>query len=801
MISKVKGLLEQFASDNFPLKIKQRTFQTLQKDPESLLSGMRVESLSGLFYNEPEDFQDDKYKKLFKLLQGAKERLPNAQASNDVVTSFACEYKDPHNGLSLFATFLSECSNSFHAEPEVFLSPYVSIVQSSMYGKTRLIREIARSYYRTVYVCLRDEHSSGYPPRTQGAFTHLFARPPTNANAEFSRILASRFKRLVLSAINNLPDPRRPDANSNEDRVEFPSTRFGAKLWNDELLKPWTEMDNALFPNGDWSMPQMVVLAIDEARYTLDERSFVNGLSLFRYIRKAATLCAVEIPKHIRFFVIFLDTSSRIQNFSPSLVHDPSRRSTELEDEGIQLELFRPHILSHTFDVHFTRLLPPGTTDLRPLLESNEWLNAGRPMLKELSVTGKRTLKIKLQGGGTAPTEMVDRLAIILARVGAQVSPVSHYASEMVAGNMATLLDVDLRRESCITTFMAEPALARVAGRMWGKGGMLEESLIPALHEGIVSGAFNKGRDGELVAQIIFLLAFDNVCKSLGKEIGEMVPLKHVITELLPEELNVEAVNMVLDRCIAAQLREASVSCVQFVNLCGQLERDEILQLAERHTGGVLSVGQPGLDLFLPVIHSELAAIVVQVKACEALHDSSYPNSAGRLLRPSVAFAGGPLDIEPDLTHLDANTVRIYMQLGAVEPKERYVCKQVKGDTGKETTPLPFPLQIFGVSSRCLSSTVRASLAAILADGATWETFISRQSLLEAKSARRHGPVSRDLRYKRACWPFVIKAEAPVWDLTVPELRGRLSERKLSTIGRKRDLILRLISSIKSDLN
>ena len=141
------------------------------------------------------------------------------------------------------------------------------------------------------------------------------------------------------------------------------------------------------------------------------------------------------------------------------------------------------------------------------------------------------------------------------------------------------------------------------------------------------------------------------------------------------------------------------------------------------------------------------------------------------------------------------------MQLGAVEPKERYVCKQVKGDTGKETTPLPFPLQIFGVSSRCLSSTVRASLAAILADGATWETFISRQSLLEAKSARRHGPVSRDLRYKRACWPFVIKAEAPVWDLTVPELRGRLSERKLSTIGRKRDLILRLISSIKSDLN
>ena len=82
MISKVKGLLEQFASDNFPLKIKQRTFQTLQTDPESLLSGMRVESLGGLFYNQPEDLEDDKYKKLFKLLQGAMERLPKASKLN-----------------------------------------------------------------------------------------------------------------------------------------------------------------------------------------------------------------------------------------------------------------------------------------------------------------------------------------------------------------------------------------------------------------------------------------------------------------------------------------------------------------------------------------------------------------------------------------------------------------------------------------------------------------------------------------------------------------------------------------------
>ena len=69
-----------------------------------------------------------------------------------------------------------------------------------------------------------------------------------------------------------------------------------------------------------------------------------------------------------------------------------------------------------------------------------------------------------------------------------------------------------------------------------------------------------------------------------------------------------------LECCIAAQLREASVACVQFVNLSGHLERDEILQLAERHSGGVLSHRQQGLDLFLSVRHTELAAMEVKVK-------------------------------------------------------------------------------------------------------------------------------------------------------------------------------------------
>jgi len=226
---------------------------------------------------------------------------------------------------------------------------------------------------------------------------------------------------------------------------------------------------------------------------------------------------------------------------------------------------------------------------------------------------------------------------------------------------------------------------------------MLEMNLIPALHDGMVSGAFNKCREGELVAQVIILLAFDKVCNAQGKGIGEMVPLSLVITELLPDELNNEEVNEVLNNCIPVQLREASSSCVQFVNLCGQLERDEILQLAERHTGGVLPAGQPGIGLFLPVIYSELTAIVVQVKTCEALHNSSCPHSAGKSLRPSIAFQDGPLDCALDLKHLDANTVRIYLRLGVVDPISKNVCKQVAEMKGKRVTYCNFRFKFMGL--------------------------------------------------------------------------------------------------------
>ena len=118
--------------------------------------------------------------------------------------------------------------------------------------------------------------------------------------------------------------------------------------------------------------------------------------------------------------VVLVDTSPRAQDF----FRDSSYRPTEFQDENLNWILFRPYILSDTFDVHFNLVLATGSTDLRALCESVEWLkNAGRPTMKDHLPISDSTLVRKLQSGQGAPTLPVKKLAILLTRIGVQIYP------------------------------------------------------------------------------------------------------------------------------------------------------------------------------------------------------------------------------------------------------------------------------------------------------------------------------------------------------------------------------------------
>ena len=803
-------IFQEFEKNNQPIKIRERAFDEISEDLDSFLKDVNNHGsycFHYYFYDIPDGFKRSEFNNLtasVKVLMQDKIGTVNLMPGLQIKELFNSKYQDPKGAVKEFASFLINCCDTFYKDFNEFSSPYISVVQSSLYGKTRLVREVARTYFRTVYVCLRDKNSTGYPERTEGAFTHLFAGlNDLESGDDFSFILADRFKRLISSALINLDDPRNAggsnhkddgDDNMDVDETKFQSELIPDKLWNAQILEPWTKEDK--FPGNMTSAVDtgMVFLAIDEARYTLTAKS-PSGISLFRYIRNAARIAALSLPNHIHFMVAFLDTTSRIQNFSPSSDRDCVDIKFDAENAG--RVLFRPYILILSYDVFFESELSPKSKNLENLINSTKWLDAGRPIMK-LAKPEDSTLVLKLQGGYQVPVETVDKVAIMLARVGAQVLPTHSFSSELVAGNMATLLDTNTAGDRCVTRFVSEPALARAAAKIWARTKMLEGTLLPALHNTMISGAFNKGRDGEVVAQIVLLLAFDAVCLELKKEYGDVVPLRLVIQQLLPLDLADE--DRVLDNCIPAHLRDAKIACCQFINLSAKLDLRTIVELAEKHAGGVLKANHVGLDLFLPILFNQIAAVVVQVKAVDKMFDSFYPSSAGAHLRPSHAFQDSEsLTRDLSLQELDSNCVRIYMQLGAKKPNKSIICGQVKKDlVGK-----PYPLQLFGLTSRCIKPSVRECLEGILIDHITWEGFQEIDKIAVAKSVKPTGPTADDPKKRRTIISFTndVNLDDAYWDLTVGQLRAILKERKLKSSGRnKMNLVQRLQEADKSSL-
>ncbi|CAG8701567.1 9788_t:CDS:1, partial [Ambispora gerdemannii] len=67
--------------------------------------------------------------------------------------------------VDVFFRHLEQCTIEW--TPEKFYAPYISLVQASGTGKSRLLRELAfEKDVLVVYICLRDSITRGYPNRS-----------------------------------------------------------------------------------------------------------------------------------------------------------------------------------------------------------------------------------------------------------------------------------------------------------------------------------------------------------------------------------------------------------------------------------------------------------------------------------------------------------------------------------------------------------------------------------------------------------------------------------------------------------
>lgn len=217
------------------------------------------------------------------------------------------------------------------SQPAKYFGLYISMVQSSGYGKSRLLIECGRKkIFMVAYMCLRaTDDSSGYPSRTPNIFEFL----KNHKNVD-------EMKRLIVCTYIVALEVRK---NKSLSHLEGPDSSF-AGFWELVMRKYDSRKSDQLKDLlSEYSKLQTkedkLLIVFDEARALLDEKDETD-VSLFRIIRRAQK----ELDS--KFVVlVFVDTLSKVSNFSPAQAFDNSARQRE-----INLDLLPPYYEIQSYD-------------------------------------------------------------------------------------------------------------------------------------------------------------------------------------------------------------------------------------------------------------------------------------------------------------------------------------------------------------------------------------------------------------------------------------------------------------------
>ena len=271
---------------------------------------------------------------------------------------FQEEYIDPHNLVSETIAEIKDNITKYCENPELYVAPYTSLITSSMMGKSRLMKEIARSV-PSVYMCLRPQDSSGYPHPTpilpewinQGVKSQIRNYTPTSdinfiiptfKFAIFLLCLLKELSKLVEDILCNHPtrvsdrDPylwmwdifAEPESSEDKEQCE----NFWANVVNaatEMMKKEACETKNTGLVNAAYSyLRAMYGTAVRDAYANLKQafRIFSDkDFNLLLIFDEARTLCDISaidgkiIPSEFDFNPEISNRVSHLHNFPPVL--------------------------------------------------------------------------------------------------------------------------------------------------------------------------------------------------------------------------------------------------------------------------------------------------------------------------------------------------------------------------------------------------------------------------------------------------------------------------------------------------
>jgi len=452
-----------------------------------------------------------------------------------------------------FLRHLRRCCKLYLADPSVYAAPWLVLTQSSGFGKTRLLHQVATKLangtvderpegdaldVRLLYLSTRGmEHSSPFMPRTpdlvqfffrEGRVAHQLACAVEYACGKWEAVKRDWLGLFGVDFID-------------ESEAEY-TLRCGVpseqQRWHDIVAE--ATLHGALrntraaysgslpIPEDENARVKVLVLAIDKASH-VREREDNRGRNYLQLLGSALTeLNSALRDRNVLVFAVLVDTNPQIADWGPS---------------GSKRRSFPPFVLTHTMDVMLSR---PRSAEAAPfdyktsvLEDDKAWdvlVSMGRPLWRNYhtsAMNGAASLAIytaaRMLLGGLDPTDVgsytegpsVKGVASMLCRPGLRPQSSSVFASQAVADLMAVLHYVGDTRDVCVCGYVTEPVLALGATHLWyGVEQALEKFVLPQLRELLMRGVLEVDNVGDVVARIVLLLAMDEASSMDGLEFG-----------------------------------------------------------------------------------------------------------------------------------------------------------------------------------------------------------------------------------------------------------------------------------------
>jgi len=626
-----------------------------------------------------------------------------------------------------FRAYLNRCWEEYSSRPDAYKAPYLSIVQSSGFGKSRLLQELAQvtskekgGTARVLYVCARREPSTGYPQATINLHDWLLADGLTEAD------MTSRLEVIYYYAQQNW------EAVGTNWLALFTTSQADLTVAN--ALKA-AELE---WRSSNTTQPvanRVVVLVVDEARSLLTERP--DRINKFRVLRHALKNATANIRRrHVNvnggIIAVLADTNSRVADFTPSLANEPSSR---MDHNDPPFTLFPPFVLTHTMDVHWQHgAHTNGFSDYKDAVlgstNTEAWkhlISMGRPLWKstfdssmeQSNDEAKATESVlalaarKLLLGGTPLNadnyneSTMFGVASMLCRLGLRPYSRSSLASRAVADFMAILAYVDYENDGHVSSYSSDPVLALGATEVWyANDTALSNHLLPQLNKLLLNEILDVGEVGEVLARILLLLVMDACVVKMEQKTqshrdcqfsGQLVDVQLFMEALVGSS---PVVKMERQKVADQKTQDAfetwrarwdgwQVGFCHFVQLFSEPTEEMLWMLLGRRAAGVFPRNQSGADLVLPILHQgqrKVSLMLIQVKNV-AGHDSGFPKTATVKMNPSYVFSPkNTLSKKPP-----TDVIRVYVSLREAEEQFiRYDLAEVKpkdGDAKQANAP------------------------------------------------------------------------------------------------------------------